>query len=289
MQAERRPYLLHLTDDGLGLLQAGLRALRTDFEGGNLTPGSRVDLENVEAVVLHAAPRTSDELQEFADDVKRRAYFEHVGSVAEEIEQEIRDGDLDMDEWTDALHERADSDAWVIYTASALDVLRYSENDGYSITEFGAEGIVLDGVVQWSVLAYGALYADVMERVDTDAVRDELEERAELGDEFYEALEEHGVDADTDLDVYEYIGEAKVADRWDVAIEVEGETHDFSMSGNADELNGVCSTTELVQDRGPDWRKVYGDNERGDAWKLPEGVRRQIVNVTRTLREEVDG
>ncbi len=54
----------------------------------------------------------------------------------------------------------------VIYTAYNFDVLRFSDNDGYAIENWGAESAVKDGVLNTAGLAFGALYADVLEHSD---------------------------------------------------------------------------------------------------------------------------
>lgn len=62
-------------------------------------------------------------------------------------------------------HETIEGHSWVIYTYMARQVLVHSRNDGYAVEEWGADGIVEDGVLNWSLLAYGALLADVQEAI----------------------------------------------------------------------------------------------------------------------------
>lgn len=108
-----------------------------------------------------------------------QAYWAEVRAIALDVLQEAVEHDRPADEH---LWETIDGHGWVIYTAKAQLVLAWSPNDGYSIENWGADGAVEDGQIQWSRLAFGALYADVSEllrALDGDAFSDEPEERAE--------------------------------------------------------------------------------------------------------------
>ena len=64
------------------------------------------------------------------------------------------------------LHESVDGHQSVIYTWRAQLVLAHSSNDDYAVTEFGAESITqASGGINWSALAYGAMFADVSEHL----------------------------------------------------------------------------------------------------------------------------
>jgi len=99
-------------------------------------------------------------------------YWKEVRSIADGIAEEARSGDNgtgeDCREWLlEYLWETIDGHQFVIYTADSQDVIRHSPNDNYSAENFGAESIVdEDGHIKWEAIAFGALYADVMECLD---------------------------------------------------------------------------------------------------------------------------
>ena len=106
-------------------------------------------------------------------DMGRNEYEREVERLAESITAEVWDY-LDPDDrdegggvFLDALNERLwetiDGHQWVIYTAYNYDVMRFSDNDGYSAENFGVDSIVKDGVLNTAAIAFGALYADVQE------------------------------------------------------------------------------------------------------------------------------
>jgi len=98
-------------------------------------------------------------------------YYAEVRSISDDIATEARSGSHgtgeDCREWLgDYLHETIDGHSFCIYTQKSQFVLAHSSNDGYSVEEFGADTIVEDGQIRWGALAFGALYADVMECLD---------------------------------------------------------------------------------------------------------------------------
>ena len=104
-------------------------------------------------------------------------YYKEVRSIADEIATEARSGQHgtgeDCREWLlEYLHETIDGHQFVIYTNKSQFVLAHSANDGYSVEEFGPDGIVQDGCLNWGYLAFGALYADVMECLDRLTLED---------------------------------------------------------------------------------------------------------------------
>lgn len=132
---------------------------------------------------LHRAAVQGDE--QMSEDMTRSEYWAEVASLAksiteetfadldEDTQAEVReaDGDLnEVDEAREALSERLwetiDGHQWIIYTSYNFDVLRFSDNESYSIDNFGADSIVADGRIKWEALAFGALYADVQEHSD---------------------------------------------------------------------------------------------------------------------------
>ena len=87
-------------------------------------------------------------------------------SILSEVIEENPEADpLEVLEVIDErLHESVDSHQSVIYTWRAQLVLAHSDNDGYAAEHFGAESATdEDGNLNWSGLAYGAMYADTRE------------------------------------------------------------------------------------------------------------------------------
>jgi len=89
------------------------------------------------------------------------AYWREVRAIALEV---LRDA-VEYDRNTlEALHEAIDGHSWVIYTTKAQLVLAYSPSDGYAVSEWGSDVVLQDdGALNWSALAFGALYADVLD------------------------------------------------------------------------------------------------------------------------------
>ena len=108
-----------------------------------------------------------------AEGILRSAYWNDVRELARDIEARLAEECETREEAEEALHdvlwETIDSTSRVIYTHSAIDTLRWSENDAYAIDELGLEP-AKDGCIDWSGLAFGALYADVSEMIDLDDV-----------------------------------------------------------------------------------------------------------------------
>jgi hypothetical protein len=95
------------------------------------------------------------------------SYFDDVAETAAELANAVNTGEVESREQLhDLAWETIDSSHRVTNTNDAIEALRYSSNDGYSIDNFGVEGIVANGTINWSRLAFGAFYADVMEHPD---------------------------------------------------------------------------------------------------------------------------
>jgi hypothetical protein len=112
--------------------------------------------------------------------VLRADYYQEVASVADDLLQALKNGEVtDREGALDWLHETLDSHRRVIYTAQAMEVVLVSDNDGAYDDNYGAEGIVEDGQIQWSRLAYAAMEADVFDNLRT---RDNFDINAEYCD-----------------------------------------------------------------------------------------------------------
>lgn len=116
---------------------------------------ARLLLEVNHTVVLGSKGQTVDDI---ADGIKRREYFDNVRSLAKEITDDVKSGAITSDEgvW-ERIHEIE-----VVYNAEALDTLRYSQNDQAYWDQMGGEP------PSWSALAACALQEDVREHLDFD-------------------------------------------------------------------------------------------------------------------------
>jgi hypothetical protein len=121
---------------------------------------------------------TDKEISNIADGIAEREYRDTVQGIVEDLKRAIKDKEIeDSDGVHDWLHDTIDGHHDVIYTACAQEIVRQSRNDGAYFDQFGDEGAVKDGAINWSALAYCALEADVMEEIgDIDDLFAEEEE-----------------------------------------------------------------------------------------------------------------
>jgi hypothetical protein len=120
---------------------------------------------------------TDEDRESEADRIKRASYWQDVRDTAESIKSElldrVKDGEYgdSLREWLlEHIHETIDGSARVIYTRQAQEALLYSDNDGAYIEEFGSDGVVEDGAIIWSRLAFGAFDADVKQQLESIGV-----------------------------------------------------------------------------------------------------------------------
>jgi len=108
---------------------------------------------------------------EEADRVLRAEYWADVRGVAEDLKERLAKGEFsDRDEFIEALDQDVDGHQRIIYARQAQECLLFSDNDGAYIDEFGAEGVVEDGSLMWSRLAYAAFRADIVDYFDSIGV-----------------------------------------------------------------------------------------------------------------------
>ncbi len=118
--------------------------------------------------VTRLIPRepTPDERLEAARRALRADYWADVRNVADNLKDEITAGRItdteDADRWLD---ETVDGHGRVIYTAQAIEGLLYTDNESAFVDDFGEDGLVRDGNVNWSVLMYAAFRADIVARL----------------------------------------------------------------------------------------------------------------------------
>ena len=102
-----------------------------------------------------------------------QTYPEVVAEAAENLIDELRDefkegitGEALSEILLERLWENCDSHQWVIYTALAKQIMCESRNSGAYAENYGDEGMVADGDLQWSRLAYAALEQDILEELN---------------------------------------------------------------------------------------------------------------------------
>ncbi|HEY7195493.1 MAG TPA: hypothetical protein VH439_17250 [Gemmatimonadales bacterium] len=116
-----------------------------------------------------------------AVDVLRRDYYGDVTSYAEEIKRAIADDEItDRDDLLTRIHETADGSQWVIYTYRNMRVLLVSDNSDAYAEEYGSEGMIKDGAINWAALAYAALERDIIDALDTAEVNVNGDDKAEM-------------------------------------------------------------------------------------------------------------
>jgi hypothetical protein len=115
-----------------------------------------------------------DNPSELGKRLARKSYYENVGEYAESIKSElmsrISEGEEgeSLREWLiEHISETVDGSSQVIYTSNAQECVFVSDNSGAYIDDFGSDGIVEDGEINWSRLAYGAFERDIIEALAT--------------------------------------------------------------------------------------------------------------------------
>jgi hypothetical protein len=107
---------------------------------------------------------TTDQLRSTAIDALHAWHHAHIRSAADDILDDVRCGTLvDWDAVNESIAEWCES--LVTYTFNAQLHLTASRHDDAYLEEYGADGIVQDGAVQWERLAYAALDADIRDQL----------------------------------------------------------------------------------------------------------------------------
>jgi hypothetical protein len=93
-------------------------------------------------------------------------YAHDVFSMAKNFAERMKSGDI-TDDFSDALHEVVDGCQRVIYTQQAQAGLMCSKNsDAYLEQGFEADSLIKDGAINWPLMMYCALEADIIEELD---------------------------------------------------------------------------------------------------------------------------
>lgn len=111
----------------------------------------------------------------------QKDYYDDVRRIGDDIKQQILNRDLtDEEEVREQITTEVDGSQRVIYTHEAMLGLISSDNAGVYLEEFGAEGAIEGGDIQWSRLMYAAMERDVYEYLgDIDELIREAEEAEE--------------------------------------------------------------------------------------------------------------
>ena len=124
---------------------------------------------------------TAESLMDQAMTLMRRAYYGTIRDMAEDIKKAIENDEIsDSDALRERIHEDCDGSQWVIYTFKAQQVCMASDNDGAYAEDFGDEGIVRDGSINWSALAYAAMERDIYEQLEAEGVNVNGDDKNEL-------------------------------------------------------------------------------------------------------------
>lgn len=110
---------------------------------------------------------TEEGITRQAEGIAAREYRDTVKGFVSDLYRAVADGEVtDEDGAREYLEQSIDGCSDVIYTARAMEVCRQSRNDGAYFDDFGTDGAVTDGGIEWSKLAYCALLADVLEEIN---------------------------------------------------------------------------------------------------------------------------
>ena len=103
----------------------------------------------------------------------RQDYYADVRSAADGVMERLKEvwdegqrGEPLRESVLEIMHEEIDGQSRVIYTLKAQLGLISSENDGAYLEEYGKEGIVEGGYINWSHLMFAAMERDVYEELE---------------------------------------------------------------------------------------------------------------------------
>lgn len=94
-------------------------------------------------------------------DVLRQDYWQDIRGTGDSIIKEVKDGDItSRDEFEERLRQDIDGSSRVIYTLeNQLTLICSDEADAY-VEDFGEDGLVKDGAINWPGLAFAAFMAE---------------------------------------------------------------------------------------------------------------------------------
>ena len=137
----------------------------------------------------HSEMATANKL---ARDILRADYWRDIRSIADEVKRVVQDEEIqDRDELVEWIDQMIDSHQRCIYTSQSMETLLVSVNQDACVDEFGTEGIVKDGSIQYNALAFQAIRQDLIEHLSAVGIdvndwspgdKDEDESTTESGD-----------------------------------------------------------------------------------------------------------
>ncbi len=102
-------------------------------------------------------------------DVLRQDYWQDIRGTGDDIIRQVKDGDITTrEEFEERLQQDIDGSSRVIYTLENQLTLVCSDNADAFVDEFGEEGLVKDGGVNWPAMAYATFMADVRGYIDAN-------------------------------------------------------------------------------------------------------------------------
>ena len=100
-----------------------------------------------------------------------KTYTDDIAEVVSAFKLAVESGDItdteSADEW---LWQTIDGHRRVIITHLAKECLYASNHDGAYFDDFGSEGAVKDGSLNWSALAFCAFRQDVLDALSVDGI-----------------------------------------------------------------------------------------------------------------------
>jgi len=106
---------------------------------------------------------TKDKM-EMGFDLIKDAYNNELRTIIKEAKREVKLGRIiSEDELIEWLEQTVDGHEYIMYTWQAQAVLLASENSNTYLEEFGSEGFIKDGEINWEVLAYSAMLLDLQQ------------------------------------------------------------------------------------------------------------------------------
>ena len=110
-------------------------------------------------------------LDDLGDMLKRQAYHAEIRSMSEDYRKRAIAGEFESrEDLIDDIQETIDGHHDVIYTKCAMDVVCQSDNSGAYVDDFGSEGLIENGDVAWSRLAYSAMERDLIEQLRAEGI-----------------------------------------------------------------------------------------------------------------------
>jgi hypothetical protein len=124
------------------------------------------------------------EARELAYSILRADYYRDIRGIAEDVKSCVESGELADREAVDTyVHETVDGCGRVIYTREAQEAVMLSDNGDSMIENCGTDGVVSDGSICWSQMAYFAVRDDVMEQLQAEGIDSDYWDNLETEEE----------------------------------------------------------------------------------------------------------